>query len=164
MEPLHDPPLHPDVAELGPLIGTWEGSGTGNYPTIDDFEYTETISFGHVHKPFVTYQQRTRAVDDGRPLHAESGFWRVPAPGRVELVLAHPTGITELEEGTISIEGDAITIELASTTIGRSASAKQVDVVERTFVIQGDTMEYTLRMSAVGHALQHHLTAQLHRT
>lgn len=155
--------LHPGVAVLAPLLGTWAGEGTGEYPTIEHFSYAEEATFGHVGKPFLTYAHRTRALDDGRPLHAESGFVRVPSPGRIEWVLAHPTGITEVQEGTVSVDGTVIALELTSTTVGRTASAKPVEAMARTFRIDGDVLAYTVRMGAVGLPLQHHLAATLHR-
>ncbi|HZU46044.1 MAG TPA: FABP family protein, partial [Mycobacterium sp.] len=103
--------LHPDLEALAPLLGTWAGRGSGKYPTIEPFEYLEEVVFSHVGKPFLIYGQKTKAPADGKPLHAETGYLRVPQPGRVELVLAHPSGITEIEVGTYSTSGDVIDIE-----------------------------------------------------
>jgi hypothetical protein len=106
-----EPPLHPVVPLSIGAQQPWSGRGTGVYPTIETFEYDETITFGHVGKPFLAYTQRTRHGADGRPLHAEIGYLRSPAPGHLELVLAHPNGIVEIDEGTF----DGTTMRLRST-------------------------------------------------
>ena len=155
--------LHPDVAVLAPLLGMWVGDGVGEYPTIASFGYREEVVFSHVGKPFLAYRQRTQAADDGRPLHAETGFLRTPAPGRIEVMLAHPTGITEIGEGKIQARGADLVIELASTAIGLTTSAKRVTALTRSIRVTGDELSYRLQMAAVGLPLQHHLAATLRR-
>lgn len=157
------PDLHPDLGALAPLLGTWTGRGAGEYPTIEPFEYFEEVVFSHVGKPFLAYAQKTRAVTDNRPLHAETGYLRVPQPGRIELVLAHPTGVTEIEVGSFSTSGGVTEIELSTTSIGLTPSAKEVTALGRSFRLDGDELSYSLRMGAVGQPLQHHLAAALHR-
>jgi hypothetical protein len=157
------PDLHPDLEALAPLLGTWAGQGEGKDPTIQPFEYLEEVVFSHVGKPFLAYVQKTKAVADGKPLHAETGFLRVPQPGRVELVLAHPSGITEIEVGTYSVSGDRIEVELATTAIGLTPSAKEVTALGRSLRVDGDELSYTVRMGAMGQPLQDHLAAVLRR-
>src|ERR1700757_686213 len=155
--------LHPDLEALTPLLGTWSGRGDGHYPTIQPFEYLEEVVFSHVGKPFLAYAQKTKAVADGKPLHAETGYLRVPQPGRVELVLAHPSGIAEIEVGTYSVTGDRIEVELSTSEIGLTPTAKEVTALGRSLHIHGDELSYTVRMGAMGQPLQDHLAAVLRR-
>jgi len=151
------PALHPDVAPLGFLLGSWMGEGKGFYPTISAFEYGEEIRISHVGKPVLAYTQRTWSLDDGRPLHAETGFWRMAGPERVELVIAHPNGHAEVAEGRL----EGTKISLVSLSITQTATAKPVDAIERDVVVDGDVLTYDLRMAAMGRAMDGHLQAEL---
>jgi hypothetical protein len=157
------PELHPDLVALAPLLGAWQGRGSGKYPTIDPFDYFEEIAFSHVGKPFLIYGQKTKAASDGRPLHAETGYLRVPRAGQIELVLAHPTGVTEIEVGTYTADGATIELDMTTSSIGLTPTAKEVTALGRRLRVDGDELSYSLQMGAVGQPTQHHLAAVLHR-
>ncbi len=155
---------HGPTATLGllaPFAGTWHGEGRGTYPTIEDFGYREEIVLRDVGRPFLVYSQRTSALDDGRPLHAETGYWRPKPGGRIELVIAQATGMVEIEEGTIE---DGV-IAVASTAVAATSSGPDASRVTRRFELAADGAElrYELRMEAVGQPLLVHLVATLRR-
>jgi hypothetical protein len=145
--------LHDAVGDLGFLLGTWRGAGTGHYPTIDDFAYGEEIEIGHIGKPFLSYTQKAQV--DGAPSHAETGYYR-PGP---ELLLAQPSGIVEIHTGTL----DGQVLDLEAILVQGTPTAKEVLTVRRRIEVDGDTMRYDVSMGAVGQPLQHHLNAELHR-
>jgi hypothetical protein len=151
--------LHPSVEPLAFLLGRWAGEGEGFYPTIEPFRYGEEITVAHSGKPYLAYAQRTWDLDDGRPLHAETGYWRCPSPARAELVIAHSNGLVEVSEGALS----STTLALSSTTVAGTATAKDVRALARHVAVTGERLEYTLEMAAVGVSLTEHLRAVLRR-
>lgn len=158
-----DQPLHPDVAALACLLGRWTGEGTGDYPTIEPFRYREEVTFGHVGKPFLAYRQATTNLGTGLPAHAEVGYLRSAGDGRVELVLAHPSGIAEIAEGPVEELPDGLMLQLTSTSVAGTTTAKEVLSLGRRIEVNGDILRYELAMAAVGQPHRHHLTAELRR-
>jgi hypothetical protein len=146
---------HPFAA----LAATWRGTGHGEYPTIASFDYTEEFVITPVPgRPVAHWRSATRDAATGEPRHAESGFLR-STPNGIELVVAHTFGIVEATGG--SFDGDVLT--LRSTGLLGTASAKQVDHVERRYEFEGEVLRYTIAMAAVGVELTHHLRAELQR-
>lgn len=150
--------LHPDLEPVRFLIGSWRGSGYGQYPTIESFRYTEEVSYlPGPGKPFLVYSQRTRAAD-GAPLHSETGYLRMTQHGP-ELVIAQPTGLTELHSGR---QEDTM-LEFQSIAVGATPTAKAVGEVKRRIVVSGDELNYTLDMAYADVPLTLHLEATLQR-
>jgi hypothetical protein len=155
---------HPDLAPLAFLIGSWRGVGVGGYPTIEDFRYSQEVTFAPLGpKPALAYNSRTWLLGEdgtqGRPLAAETGWWRPQPDGQVEVLLAHPTGITEVYVGTVA----ATRIDLATDVVARTASAKEVSAARRLYGLVDEELMYAMDMAAVGQPLTPHLSARLRR-
>ena len=154
-----EPALHPDAQALAFLLGTWRGEGEGEWPRGEPFRYGEEMTFEHVGEPFLMYSQRSWSPEDEGPIHFERGFLRPGAPGRVELVLAHPIGMTEVAEGTI--EGQLI--EVVSSAVSLTSTASPVTELRRRIEVQGDVLSYELHMAMRDIALTSHVWARLTR-
>jgi THAP4-like, heme-binding beta-barrel domain len=89
----------------------------------------------------------------------ETGFWRPHPEGKIEVVLAHPTGIAEIYLGEVT----GTKIELATDVVASAASAKEVRGGRRLYGLVGADLAYAYDMAAVGQSLQPHISAQLKR-
>ena len=159
------------LVPLSWLIGTWVGVGVVGYPTHEDMQYGQELTFATDGRPFLSYWSRTWLLDEAgervRPLATESGFWRPRPDNKVELLLAHPTGYAEVWVGDVTVTGivDAgITgarVELTTDVVARTESAKEYTGGTRLYgLVEGDLL-YRYDMAAVGQPLTAHLSARL---
>jgi hypothetical protein len=157
------PALHEALAPVSFLLGRWEGAGVVGYPTIESAQFGQEVTFSHNGKPYLIYSSRTWLLDEegrtGRPLAMETGFWR-PLPDRqLEVLLVHPTGISEIYLGEVT----GTKIEMATDAVLRTATAKEVTAGRRLYgLVEGD-LAYAYDLAAMGQPLQAHASARLKR-
>ena len=157
------PPEHEALAPLQFLLGRWEGAGVVGYPTIESANFGQEITFSHNGKPFLIYTSRTWLLDEeghiGRPLAVETGYWRPQPDNQLEVLLVHPTGISEIYLGEVT----GTKIEMATDAVLRTATAKEVTAGRRLYGLVGTDLGWAYDMAAVGQPLQPHASAQLKR-
>jgi len=174
-------PEHPAIAPLSFLLGRWKGTGKGDYPTIKPFNFFQEVAFSHIGKPYLIYTSRTwrlaedengepRKDENGHlvrlePLAVETGFWRPQPEGKVEVLLTHPTGITEIYAGEFR---SLTSIEMVTDAVARTATAKPYTAGKRLYgLVPSQTREgekdlaYAFDMAAMGQPLTPHLWAVL---
>ena len=74
-------------------------------------------------------------------------------------MLAHPLGIVEVAEGSVS----ANAIEVASTTVATTTTGSPVTELRRRFEVDGDVLRYELEMAMRDVPLTRHLKGELKR-
>lgn len=190
---MSSPPLHPATAALSPLLGVWTGQGQGLWVSDPAFGYREESSFTPTGKPFLIYQQRTFALDDARPLHAETGYLRVvttheapdtpapatpapdtPAPG------THPPNVADSPNSAVDVELVLVQptgfaeihagsfragqLQLSLVHLTRTPTALAVTAIQRSWWVGADSLEYLVRIAMNDEPITDHLRAKLSRT
>lgn len=149
------------------LIGEWSGRGRGEFPTIEPFEYLETMSFATDGRPFLHYEQQAkrRALLPGQtdylPSHWESGFLRSLPTGEVELVNVQSSGRSERLIGLVEETEKGLVLDLHSTAF---LNDPRMVETSRRITVEGNDMHYiqTMQTTAVS-SPAHHVEARLKR-
>ena len=147
------------------LLGEWSGTGRGEFPTIESFDYIETLSFATDGRALLHYEQKTRRrrnrESDYVPSHWESGFTRLLPGGKIELTCAQNGGRLERLTGSIEETGTRLVLHLKSVDFLNDIRMLETS---RTITVDGDQLHYTqnMRTNAVS-ALTFHLEAKLER-
>jgi hypothetical protein len=157
--------LHSSCLPVAWLLGRWEGAGVGDYPTIEAFRFGQEVEFTYVpDKPFLSYTSRSWILDDdgnlARPAARESGYWRPQDNGEIEVLLTHPTGFVEIYLGQV----EPAKIEISTRGVLKTEGAKDYRTGHRLYGLVNGALMYVYEMSAMGHELQPHLSAELKRT
>lgn len=154
------PAVHPDLQPLSFLLGTWEGEGEGDFPTINPFRFGEETRFWHLGDTYLLYSQSTWSLDDGSAIHTEMGFWRPRPAGGVDVSLAYPLGVSEIAEGRV--EGQSVRV--SSRSVGQADGGSEVGRLERTIRVDGNDLEYELAMESGEVPMTRHVWGRLKRT
>lgn len=145
------------------LEGTWEGEGCRQYPTINSFDYRETLSFTRRDEKSLAYDHRTQKCFDGQTeylvSHWENGFIRILENNELELVNTQSSGRTEVLVGSIQTFNTVIRIHFVSRALTNNS---RVVSSARTFELEGDILRYGMEMQTTEvNRLTHHLKIAL---
>src|ERR1039458_9859046 len=102
---------------------------------------------------------RAAGTATAAPQALETGFWRPQPDNRLEVLLVHPTGITEIYLGVVS----GTRIDMATDAVARTSTAKDVTAGRRLYGLIGADLGYAYDIAAGGRPLQPHVSAQLKR-
>ena len=148
------------------LAGEWAGTGLGEYPTIESFEYLETLRFTlDETRPLLHYEQKTRRRNMGQtdfvPSHWETGFLSLLSDNQVEVANAQIGGRLEVLTGTIESAPAGLVLRLQSSHF---ANDLRMQESSRTITVSGDSLHYTMHMQTTKvPQLALHLEARLER-
>ena len=146
------------------LEGIWQGAGHGRYPTVESFDYRETLSFSRKDESTLAYNQRTeKRMNSGEFVtsHWENGFISILENGDLELVNAQSGGRGEVLTGHIEVIDSIIRIYFVSKTLMNDA---RMVSTARKFELESDQLRYEMDMSTTKvDELTRHLAIALER-
>jgi hypothetical protein len=122
------------------------GRGSGEFPTIESFEYREELAFVmRPNDPTLRYEQRAwRQADGGEePSHWEVGFISMTNDGKLELLNAQ-LGRTEVMSGQLSEDDGSLELRLEAEDHSHDSRMRGA---ARRLQIAGDTMQYEMHMA-----------------
>lgn len=159
--PTDAPP--PVMVLFDALTGVWRGSGAGDFPTMEPFEYDEEIVFTRLTNRHLRYHQQARDHLDGETLHVECGIWRVTRDHGLEVTIALP-GVAEVAEGAIDGTGfDGTGVVLTSSIMSRAPQGAPLVGSVRRYRLAGDLLTYDIAMGTAEQPVQPHIEARLVR-
>jgi len=136
-----------DTFLIHALEGTWVGKGRGEYPTIQPFEYNETMRFIQVNKALLQYEQKTLRLDresgSSIPSHQETGFLHQLNDKEILITNTQSGGRAEILRGTSERTSRGIRLDLKSSEFLNDARMLSTS---RTIEIQGDLLRYEMKM------------------
>ncbi|MEW2117852.1 FABP family protein [Streptomyces sp. NPDC005474] len=117
--------LHKDLVPLVFLLGNWAGAGVHDFPGSEKCNFGQEVSFTHDGRDFLEYHSHSWVLDaEGnkvRPLESESGYWRIDADRKVEVVMVRQDGVVEVWYGELAAKKPQI--DIVTDAVARTAAS-----------------------------------------
>ncbi|UIX32944.1 FABP family protein [Streptomyces sp. GQFP] len=117
--------LHKDLVPLVFLLGKWAGAGVHDFPGAEKCNFGQEVTFTHDGRDFLEYHSHSWVLDaDGnkvRPLESESGYWRIDADRKVEVVMVRQDGVVEVWYGELAAKKPQI--DIVTDAVARTAAS-----------------------------------------
>ncbi len=131
---------------LDQLLGRWEGTGSGEFPTLAAFTYRERLDVTEHDVGVVHYLQRTwrLSANDEVGSHVETGFITVRNDTTVEILNAQGSDRVEVLNGRWSTDDGVVSLELHSAAL---AHDNRMISSWRNITITEHELSYVMGMS-----------------
>ena len=107
------------------LLGNWEGAGVHDFPGSEKCNFGQEVTFTHDGRDFLEYPSHTWVLDgEGNkvsPLETETGFWRIDADRKVEVMMTRDEGVVEIWYGELADQKPQI--DLVTDAVARTAAS-----------------------------------------